>query len=186
MITTGFGYVCFLVLMLAFSFWFTNKYPWKIFDVVPPIIIVYISSAVLASFKFYAANDSVGAAQNMITRQFLPIAIILLLMVCDFKAIIKLGPKLLGAFGLCTVSVIASFIVGYALFKGVLPEYAPKTLGILSATWIGGTQNLMSAAALLDATGVELNFAILVDTVFFSLWLGILLMTVHFEDRFNH
>jgi uncharacterized membrane protein len=185
MITTGFGYVSFLICFLAFAFWFTKKYPWKIFNVIPPIIIVYIGSAVLASFKFYAANDSVGAAQTMITRQFLPTAIILLLMICDFQSIMRLGPKLLCSFFLSAFSVTAAFIIIYALFKGILPEYAPKTLAVLSATWIGGTQNLMAAAALMDAQGVELNFAILVDTVLFSAWLGLLLMTVKFKDQFN-
>lgn len=185
MITTGFGYVCFLLLFLAVAFWFSRKYSWKIFNVIPPIIIVYIGSAVLASLKFYAANDSVGAAQTMITRQILPVAIVLLLMICDFKAIIHLGPRLLSAFFLSAVSITLSFIVGYSLFKGVLPDYAPKSLAVLSATWIGGTQNLMASAALLDAQGVELNFAILVDTVLFSAWLGVLLVTVPLKDKFN-
>ena len=43
----------------------------------------------------------------------------------------------------------------------------------------------MASAALLDAQGVELNFAILVDTVLFSAWLGVLLLTVPFKDKFN-
>ena len=111
MITTGFGYVSFLICFLAAAFWFTNKYPWKIFDVIPAIIIVYIGSAVLASFKFYAANDSVGAAQTLITRQFLPMAIILLLMICNFKSIMQLGPKLLGAFFLSSIISTRDFRV---------------------------------------------------------------------------
>ena len=185
MITTGFGYVCFLLVFLAVAFGFARKYPLKLFNLIPPIIIVYIGSAVLASFKFYAANDSVGAAQTMITRQILPVAIVLLLMICDFKAILRLGPRLLGAFFLAAISIIISFVAGYALFKGGLPDYAPKSLAVLSATWIGGTQNLMASAALLDAQGVELNFAILVDTVLFSAWLGVLLVTVPLKDKFN-
>ena len=43
----------------------------------------------------------------------------------------------------------------------------------------------MASAALLDAQGVELNFAILVDTVLFSAWLGILLVTVPLKEKFN-
>ena len=106
MITTGFGYVCFLLVFLAVAFGFARKYPLKIFNVIPPIIIVYIGSAVLASFKFYAANDSVGAAQTMITRQILPVAIVLLLMICDFKAILRLGPRLLSAIFLAAHSIV--------------------------------------------------------------------------------
>ena len=185
MITTGFGYVSFLICFLAAAFWFTNKYPWKIFDVIPAIIIVYIGSAVLASFKFYAANDSVGAAQTLITRQFLPMAIILLLMICNFKSIMQVGPKLLGAFFLSSIAVTVAVIVGYALFKGVLPDFAPESLAILSATWIGGNQNLLAVSALLDAQDAPLNCALLVDTVLFSAWLGVLLITVRFSDKFN-
>jgi uncharacterized membrane protein len=185
MITTGFGYISFLIIFLAFAFWFTNKYQWKIFNVIPPIIIVYIGSAVLSSVGFYGSTDSVADAQTLITRKFLPVAIILLLMICDFKSIMKLGPRLLGSFALCTASIIISFIVGFLLFRNVLPDYAPECLALLSATWIGGTQNLMATSALLNSEGPALNYAILVDTVFFSAWLGVLLLTVKLKDKFN-
>ncbi len=185
MIKDGFSYVCFLVVYIGFIFYFTDRYKWKIFDIIPPIIWIYLGTAIMATFGFFDANESVGAAQDIIGDKTMPIAICFLLLTSNVKTIIKLGPRLLACFFLGSATIALGFFVSFACFKHWLPEYAWKVLGACSATFVGGTENMVASAGILGLNGTELNFAILIDTVVFSAWLGLMLFLVRFTERFN-
>ncbi|HEK5069223.1 TPA: hypothetical protein SOL94_002880, partial [Clostridioides difficile] len=50
MIETGFVYCSFLVVFVGVIFFMVDKLKWKVFDVINPMLLIYLGSAILGSF----------------------------------------------------------------------------------------------------------------------------------------
>lgn len=89
-IETGFVYCSFLVVFVGVIFFMVDKLKWKVFDVINPMLLIYLGSAILGSFGLFAQNEDVGTYQNIITVNFLPLMLVFLLIQCDLRKILKM------------------------------------------------------------------------------------------------
>lgn len=71
----------------------------------------------------------------------------LMLLRCDLKKIIKLGPKMLIGFFAASLSICTGFIVSYAIFHKMLGPDSWKALGALCGSWLGGSGNMLAVQA---------------------------------------
>ena len=86
MIQTGFGYVSFLIVFCGLAFWITTKYSHlRVFQILSPVVIIYLGISICATAGAFGATDSVGAAQGMISGNLLPCALVLLLLNADIR-----------------------------------------------------------------------------------------------------
>jgi uncharacterized membrane protein len=74
--------------------------------------------------------------------------------------------------------------VGLLAVRHWLGPDAWKAYGSLSGSWIGGTGNLAAASKMIDTPGTEVGLAVLADSIIYSLWLPLLLVSKRFAESF--
>ena len=130
MITNGFTYIAVLVFIAALLVWLQRYTKSKFFDYAPPIVLLYLITMILCTLNVWdmaATKPAYSALKN----NLLYAMIFLMLLRCDIRKIIKLGPKMLGGFFAASVSISVGFIATFAIMKGVLGSEAWKALGAL-------------------------------------------------------
>ncbi len=164
----------------------------KLFEIVPPVLWAYFVPMLLSTFgvtpPYIPATETtpeyVNAAYEWFSYVLLPLALFLLMLTIDLRAILSLGRLallmlLVGTFGIVIGGPIAFLIVGQFISD---PE-AWKGLAALSGSWIGGTANMV---AIQESVGLrDLGPIIVVDTVVGYGWMAILLFLSGYQKRFN-
>ncbi len=114
LITTAEGFFGFMLLLMALIFGYEKKNPnSKIFKVIPWFWLM-ILVAVGATIHLWDPNaEGVCAAQNIMYTTFLPMMLVMFMLTCDVRDILKLGPRMIASFLITTISVIIGFTVGF-------------------------------------------------------------------------
>ena len=185
MIQNGFAYVSFLICFIAIVFFMVDKLKWKIFDIFSPMLIIYLGSAILGSLGLFPKTESIVVYQDIISVNFLPLMLVFMLLQCNLRKILKMGPKMILAFMCASVTIVLGFIVAFLIFKGNLGPDAWGILGAASGAWIGGTSNMVAAANALSISEEGLSYAILMGSISYTILLSILMMTLKFIKGFN-
>jgi len=187
MVTDAYMYVCVLVGWVGLVFYLEKKSEGKnkLFEWVPPIIWIYAGTAFLGTFGLWQMTPEIKVARNFMRNSFMPVMLVLLLLQCDLRQIIKLGRKMLIAFFAAMFSILLGFIVTYVLFKGMYVPDTWKAFAALSGSWIGGTANMVAVSRALDVPDNAMSYAILMDSINYSIWFMFLLWLVPFKKAFN-
>ncbi len=158
----------------------------KVFEVVPPVIWAYFVPMLLttAGVTQPITADYENAAYDVMGTVLLPMALFLLMLTIDLKAILSMGRLalimlLVGTLGIVIGAPIAFLLVGRLVDS---PD-TWQQLAALSGSWIGGTANMV---AIQESVGLrDLGPVIVVDTVVGYGWMAILLFLSNYQDRFN-
>ncbi len=186
MITTGFTYLSFLLLVAGIIVWLEKRYQdSKFFKYVPAVVLLYLVVMLLSTFGVWQKNDEIDMYYTKFKDNLLPAMIFLMLLRCDMRKIIKLGPKLLLGFFSATISIAIGFIVTYALFKNFYEPDTWKSFGALCGSWMGGTGNMVAIQGALSVPDIKLGYALLMDSVNYAIWVMVLLWLVPFARIFN-
>lgn len=185
MIQNGFSYAAFLIFFASIVIYAENKSKSKFFKYVPALVIIYFGAMLLGTFGVWVKNDSTTAAYKAIKDSLLPAMIFLMLLRCDLRQIVKLGPKMLIAFFTATLSIMVGFVVAYGIFKGSFPEGTWKALAALCGSWIGGTGNMVAVQGALNIGDSQMGYTLLMDSINASVWIMVLLWGVSFAPKFN-
>ena len=184
MITNGFTYIATLAFIAACLIGLQKMTKSKFFDYVPPVVLLYLIGMICCTFSIWdtaATKDAYNAVRNPILYAM----IFLMLLRCDIRQILKLGPKMLLGFFTASVSIAIAFVATYALFNPVLDEGAWRGLGALCGSWMGGSGNLVAVADALQATETQLAGASIVDSIDYSCWVMFLLWAINLAPKFN-
>lgn len=154
----------------------------KLFDVTPPVIYAYFIPTLSTAAGILPLASP---AYAWMTRYLLPVALILLMITVDLKAIARLGKVATIMMLTGTVGVIAGAIVSFLIFSNFLPADAWKGFAALSGSWIGGTANMVAIAESVGTPQSVLGPLIVVDTVVGYGWMGILLFFSGWQGRFD-
>ena len=153
MIKNSFMYIAALVFICAILVnlpkIFKGKTSQKIFRFAPPIVLIYLGLMLLCTANLWdleATSQVYGAIKNPILYAML----FVMLLRCDLREIIKLGPKMLIGFFSATLSIALGFVVSYAIMHTLLGTDAWKALGALCGSWMGGGGNMLAIQAALD------------------------------------
>ncbi len=187
MITTGVGFFTFLLTVMTAVFTVTRKFKdAKIFQVIPGLVWLMLIIAACATFGvFDLESEGVQDAQNLMYSTFLPMMLIMFMLTCDIRNIIKMGPKMICAFLLTSMCVIAGLFISFALLKGILPENAWGSFASVSGSWIGETVNMVAVASVFGVEGTDYVYAVLMDTVGFTLLSAIAFALVPHAKTWN-
>ena len=185
-ITNGFTYIAFLM-FLAGGLLALEKYTkWKVFNVVPPLVWLYVLNMVFCTIGLYD-SEACSAAYSGLKNNLLYAMIFVMLLRCDFRKLAKLGPRMIAIFLGCSVTLALGFIIGYPIFMKAMggAETTWAATAALYASWVGGSANM---AAMQDALPVDAgaySCALALDTVCYSLWIALLLLAVRFAPKWN-
>uniref|UniRef100_C5D8X5 DUF819 domain-containing protein n=1 Tax=Geobacillus sp. (strain WCH70) TaxID=471223 RepID=C5D8X5_GEOSW len=185
MIQDGVVYLSILLAYAALIAFAEQKSKSKLFKVVPGIIFIYVGGALMQTFGVFGKTDSIDNTYNTMRSVLLPAMLILMLLHCDLRKIIKMGPKILLTFFAASLTIIIGFTVTYVLFKGLYAEDTWKAFAALSASWTGGSANMVILQKILDVPENIFGYALMMDTINYSIWVMFMFWLVPFAGRFN-
>lgn len=184
MITNSFTYVA-ILMIIAGSLLALQKYAkWKIFNIIPPIVWIYIINMILCTLGLYQ-SEACSAAYSSLKNNILYAMIFVMLLRCDFRKLAKLSGRMIAIFLWCSVTIGIGFIIGYPIFKNFLGTDTWGATAALYASWVGGSANM---AAMQDALPVDAGAygcALALDTVCYSLWIALLLLAVRYSNKWD-
>lgn len=188
MITDGFMYIAALVFIAALLVnlpkIFKGDKAQKFFKFAPPIVLIYLGLMVLCTVKLWDL-ESTAEAYSSLKNPLLYAMLFIMLLRCDLRKIIKLGPKMLIGFFSATVSIGLGFFISYAIMHGALGEGAWKSLGALCGSWMGGGGNMLAIQAALDVDEASMAYALVMDSICATLYVMFLLWIIGFSEKFN-
>lgn len=187
MITNGFTYVAVLLFMAAVLVTLekTSKGGLaKFFKYVPAVVLCYLLAMVLCTLKVWDM-DSTKPAYSALKNSLTYAMVFTMLLRCDIRKIIKLGPKMLIGFFSASITIIIGFILAFLLMKPVIGSDAWMGLGALCGSWLGGSGNMVAVQAALDISEADMGYALVIDSIDYSLWVMFLLWAIQLAPKFN-
>lgn len=162
-----------------------RRFGWRMFNVLPPIVLTYLFVTALAVAGLWQVNDEIKAAQSMLVAHMVPALLFLLMINCDLRAIWRLGPRVLGVFACTSISLFVAFISTYLLYRHWLPGDDWHPLAALSGSWVGGTANMIAVKQAIGMSDQHLAMSLLTDALCYSMWVVVLFALARAAPAFN-
>jgi len=160
-----------------------SKTKLKVFKFVPAVVMIYASSMFLASMGVLESNQDINAIYKLTKTNLLPAMLFLMLLQVDFRHFFKLGKTLLISYILAVFSIAFGFIVVSLVFN--FNSDMSAAFGALAGSWMGGTANMIAVGSALEVSEDAFAYALVVDSVNYTLWVMMLLFLVPFAAAFN-
>lgn len=163
----------------------THRATEKFFKYLPSMFWIYFLPMLAGTFGIIP-NQSV--VYEMITKWCLPASLVLLLLSVDIKAILHLGTIALAMMAVGAAGIMVGAPIVVLSYKQWLPLDAWMGIGALSASWIGGSANMIAVKAATNTPDSVFLPAVIVDTIVPYLWMGLLIMLSAYQtvfDRWN-
>lgn len=161
------------------------RFPARLFEILPPIVLSYAAATALAMAGCWRAGPGIEAVRSGILSHLLPALVFLMLVRCDLRAIAALGPRVLAAAACSTLTIVAGVVAAWLLWRPWLTADGWQVFSSLGATWVGGTANLVAVSRAIDASSDTVSLALVTDTVCYTAWVLTLFLSVPLAARFN-
>lgn len=158
---------------------------WRIFDVLPPIVMVYLSITAMAIVGVWKVTPAIHQAQSLLIGNLVPALLFLLMINCDLRAIFRLGPRVLGVFACTSISLFVAFITTFLIYRHWLHGDDWQPLAALSGSWVGGTANMIGVKQAIGMSDPHLAMSLLTDAVCYSTWVVVLFSVARLAPAFN-
>jgi uncharacterized membrane protein len=142
-----------------------------LFNFLPSMFWIYFLPMVLSTCGIIDAKSPLYGG---ITRYLLPPALFLLLLNVDIKAISRLGPAALVMFFAGSFGIMLGMVISFVIFKPLIGPQFWGGFGALSASWTGGSANMIAVKEALNTPDAVFLPMVIVDTVVPYVWMGIL------------
>ena len=186
MITNGFTYIAFLMFVACFLLFLQKNTKWKIFDLVPPLVWIYVLHMIFCTVGLYDLGET-KATYNAFKNNLLYAMIFVMLLRCDFRKLAKLGPRMIAIFLGCSLTLAIGTIAAYPIFMNSMggAENTWAAVAALYASWVGGSANMAAMEAAFTIDPNAYGAALALDTVCYSVWIALLLMAVKIAPKWN-
>lgn len=154
----------------------------RFFDLLPSVFWIYFLPMLAATFGLIATKSPV---YGLITSWLLPASLVLLLLPVDIKAILRLGPTAIAMFFIGAAGIIAGAALSFSLFKPVIGARFWSGFGAVSASWTGGSANMIAVKEALSVPDEVFAPMVIVDTVVPYLWMGFMIAIVGLQPAFD-
>jgi len=145
--------------------------------------MIYAYTMFLASVGFFDSNKEINAIYILAKTNLLPAMLFLMLLQIDLRHFLRLGKRVTFAYVAAVLSLMISFIVVSYLFA--FDRDMAAAFGALAGSWMGGTANMIAVGSALGVNQEAFGFALVVDSVNYTLWVMLLLFIVPFAAAFN-
>ena len=181
MIDTTAGILALLAGNAAMWFYLERRTGSKLFHFFPPLMFIYIFSAVYSNLGLVA---SAAPVYDWMGSDLLPFIIVLLLLKIDLAQTVRAAGRGVIVMLCGSLGVILGAPLAYALVHGWLAPDAWKGFGALAGSWIGGTANMAAAAEGLQTSGTQFGLAVLANNVVDLLWIPLMLQSKYLAAWF--
>ncbi len=154
----------------------------KIYRYIPAMVWMYFVPMIMTTAGVLPISSSVYDYLNLYV---LPAALLLIMLSSSIKGISRMGFQSLIAMLTGSSGIILGSILGYVIFKPYLPSDMCGALAALSASWMGGSANMMGVFESFGAKPELLSPIIIVDTIVAYLWLPLLIYLSRYQERFD-
>ncbi len=183
MISTSLFYL-FSVALLALVVATLERYSkHKLFSYLPSVVIIYAGAMLLAQSGLWQENSALHETYKSVKTYLLPAMLFVMLIQIDLKAFVRLGKGLVIAYIAAVLSLSFAFISIFWLFS--LSADEAGIFATLAGSWTGGTANMLAIAGALNVDETLMGYALIVDSVNYTLWVMTLLFIVGFAPQFN-
>ena len=185
-IANGLTYIALLMFVAGGLMFLQRTTKWKIFDIVPPLVWIYVLHMVLCTLGIYE-SDAVKSTYSAFKNNLLYAMIFVMLLRCDFRKLAKLGPRMIAIFLGCSLTLAIGTIAAYPLFMNSLGggEKTWAAVAALYASWVGGSGNMAAMEAAFTIDPGAYGAALALDTVCYSVWIALLLLSVKIAPKWN-
>ena len=156
----------------------------KFFKYVPAVVLCYLIAMLLCTLGVWdmaETKPAYSALKNNLTYAM----IFAMLLRCNIRKVLKLGPKMLIGFFSATLTIMIGFVCAFVLMKGTIGSDTWMGLGALCGSWIGGSGNMVAVQAALDISEADMGYALVIDSIDYSLWVMFLLRVIQLAPKFN-
>ena len=94
-----------------------------------------------------------------------------MLLKSDIKSVYRMKTKLLVSFFAVSFSIMAGFVVMWAVMGDLFEPDAYKGFGALCGSWIGGTANMIAVASSVGVDGELMGYCLVTDSACYGVWL---------------
>ena len=185
-INTGLTYIAVLLFIAGGLLVLQRETKWKIFDLVPPLVWIYVLNMILCTMGIFE-TDAVKATYSGFKNNLLYAMIFVMLLRCDFRKLSKLGPRMIAIFLGCSLTLAIGTIAAYPIFMGSMggAEKTWAAVAALYASWVGGSGNMAAMEAAFEVDPGAYGAALALDTVCYSVWIALLLLAVKIAPKWN-
>ena len=184
MIQSVIGYLAYILGSAALINYLVKKYPKKIFNFIPGIVIIYVVTMLLYSLGLWEMNEDITAARKFIQNNFTPAMVFLMCLTCNIKQILKLGPKLLMIFVVGAITVCIGFFVTFVTL-GASQPHAPEIFATVNSSYVGASQNFLATANALNMADDAWGNLLLMVNIPYAFWIVLLVVFGNFAEKFN-
>ncbi|QIW10337.1 DUF819 family protein [Francisella sp. LA112445] len=175
MISTSLSYISSLLLICSVIVLISSKSKSKIFEYFPAIVIIYFLIVILSILGLWNTHSvEIKQTKSQLEGLILPVMLFLMLIRCDIRLVIKLGRKLLIAFFGASISIMIAFIIMYLTIGRYISPDAWKGFSALSASWMGGTGNMIAVKQALNTPDNQMGYILLTDSISYTIWFALL------------
>lgn len=183
MISSPLLYLLSLMFLVAIVTLIEQKSRLKVFKFLPAVVMIYIFSMLFASLGMFEQNEAINTVYENTKKYLLPAMLFLMLLQVDIRDFFKLGKSLLIAYTLAILSIVFGFIAVSWAFS--FDADMAGAFGALSGSWSGGMANMVAVGTALGVSQEAFGYALIVDSVNYTLWMMFLLFLTPFANYFN-
>jgi len=176
-------YLFIVAVSVTFFHLLATKTKLAIFRFVPAVVMIYAFMMLLASLGTFAQSEAITHIYKLTKTNLLPAMLFLMLLEIDFSHFLRLGKKLIIAYILAVGSIMVAFFLVASLFH--FNKDMAGAFGALAGSWMGGTANMVAVGSALGVSEDAFAYALVVDSVNYTLWVMLLLFLVPFAKFFN-
>jgi uncharacterized membrane protein len=185
-ITDTFGIVTVLLFIEGTIFYLSeHRSTRKLFDFLPSMFWIYFLPMIASTLHLIPQKNEV---YSFISTNFLPASLLLLLISVDIRAILKLGKVAILMMLAGSAGIVLGGPIVLLVFKPWLPAGIWSGFGALSASWTGGSANMLAVKEGLGTPEKIFLPMVVVDTIVPYVWMGLLIALSGFQgayDRWN-
>ena len=185
MITSGFTYLAVIVFFAGAVAWAEKKGAPAFFKYLPAVVLIYLGTMLFATASVWGKTGEISTCYQVAKTHLLPLMIFLMLLRCDLRIILRLGPRMLLGFFTASLSIVLGFVAVYAALKEMYEPDTWKSFAALSGSWIGGTGNMVAVQEALGLPASKMGYVLLMDSVNYAVWVMLLLALTPLAPVFN-
>jgi uncharacterized membrane protein len=176
------GVMAVILMIPVFFLWLERRTRWRIFNVLPAIIWIFLTPILLSNIGLIPRSSPVYTHFKAFA---VPMFIVLMLLDINIRQAFKVAWRGAAVLTLGAVGIALGAAVAFALFREGLPPDTWRGFGALAGSWIGGTGNLAAVAESLQTPGEMVGMVVLVDNLVYLIYFPIILTCKRWAPAFN-
>ena len=158
----------------------------KLFKYVPAMFWIYFLPMLVNTIGLIPPRENLAVdVHGAITTYCLPACLVLLLISVDLRAIYRLGAVAIAVMLAGSLGTLIGGPVVMLIFGRWLPPEIWSGIGALSASWMGGSSNMIAVAESVGTPSKIYGTMIVVDTIIPYAWMGLLIFLSAHQVRFD-